>query len=69
MCSGQHGRAYRTFAHEHPDEDPTSFRFGGGDTYAGVINLDDLAALAAVLYDQLVELDASNFVWSGWEFR
>lgn len=67
--SGQHGRAYRTFAHEHPDEDPRSFRFGGGDTYAGVVNLDNLAALAAALYDQLVELDASNFVWRGWEFR
>jgi len=67
--NGNRGRAYRRFAHEHPDEDPTSFRFGGGGTFAGGVDLDNLAELAASLYDQLVELDASNFVWRGWEFR
>ncbi|MCA1706392.1 MAG: hypothetical protein LC808_25270 [Actinobacteria bacterium] len=67
--SGQRGRAYRDFARRYPDEEPTSFRFGAGGTFAGGLDLDEVAALAASLYDQLVELEASNFVWRGWEFR
>lgn len=69
MSGGRRGLAYRTFAQHHPDEDPTSFRFGGSGTYAGGVDLDHLASLAASLYEQLVELEASDFVWKGWEFR
>jgi hypothetical protein len=67
--SGPRGRAYRNFARHHPEEDPASFRFGAGGTFAGGLDLDELASVAESLYDQLVELEASNFVWKGWEFR
>ncbi len=66
--TGQRGRAYRDFAQRYPDEEPTSFRFGAGGTFAGGLDLDEVAGLVASLYDQLVELEASNFVWRG-EFR
>lgn len=67
--TGQRGRAYRSFAKEHPEEDPTSFRFGAGGTFAGGLDLDQLESLAASFYEQLVELERSEFVWRGWQFR
>lgn len=67
--SGQRGRAHRRFARQHPDEDPTSFRFGAGGTFAGGMDLDELASVATSLYEQLLELETTEFVWRGWEFR
>jgi hypothetical protein len=52
---GIHGKAYRDFAHDYPDDDPGSYVFGGGETAIGGLNLTRLrevtTAVQAALED------------------
>lgn len=61
------GSAFRRFGSLGVDEDVDGYRFGAEGTVIAGLSLDELAAAARDVHEALRGLEASDFVWRGWE--
>lgn len=60
---------YEKFKSQYPETEPTEHRFGRQGTFVGGVSISELVVPAETIYQELLRLEGTNFVWRGWEFR